>query len=152
LSYGEVIEIENAYQFGRNLEDGFIEPLMTCLYGRLKGWKYQLAKLRLLCMPYFKFFVLWNTLKKQVQKEIEHRQSVLGHGTSEEEEAAGVKNLAAFGHLLTVDSLAGRDILKHEAVEALDYGYVKLSLVMRSRESEYQENLIEVKRKNAKKE
>lgn len=73
-------------------------------------------------------FVLW--VKNQIEHIANLEAKYLQSEAEAEMVASGIHLLDEFGALTTIDSLAGGDILKHEAIKALPYFviYQKLKL------------------------
>ncbi|SHJ20622.1 hypothetical protein SAMN05443429_11237 [Cruoricaptor ignavus] len=82
------------------------------------------------------YFLLW--LNDEVEKIAELEERFLSSDPEPAMLAAGVQRLNEFGAYATVDSLAGGDILKHEAIMQLPYYavYQKLKLDKVNREIE----------------
>lgn len=111
LSFGEVTRIKKAVA-GQNMQ-GVIEAIKT-VYGVKNPLK--LSALR--------FYQCFNFLIDEVQNILKVEKS---RYTTEPPwyeaklQQAGVEDLAPFSDLLTVDTLAGGDILKYAEVEKLPY-------------------------------
>lgn len=94
-------------------------------------------------------FLLW--IKKQQEHIFAIEQTYLSSEPDPEMIASGVHKLNEFGVLSTIHHLSGRDILKHEAIEALPYYKVYEVMKLEKTEKDINETyrkIIETKSKN----
>ena len=90
---------------------GYITLLLECQYGRV-----DLRGVKANDIMAFMLFI-----KKEQEKIYNIEKTYLSSAPDPLAIAAGINKLDEFGALATIHKLAGRDILKHEAVEALPY-------------------------------
>lgn len=85
---------------------------------------------------------LW--LQKEVISILESENKLLKNEPSNEERRAGLKNFDKFGSFNLIDTLAGGDILKHDAIYQQNYERVFIKLLRDLEVSKFQRRLNEI--------
>ncbi len=85
---------------------------------------------------------LW--LQKEVIKILESENKLLKNEPTNEERRAGLKNFDKFGSFNLIDTLAGGDILKHDAIYQQNYERIFIKLLRDLEVSKFQRRLNEI--------
>ncbi len=101
-------------------------------------------------IPVFDFFATKTYLDTEIIRINETEEKLLSHDSTFEEQAAGLDRFAKFGVSLQIDSLAGGDVTKWEAVRALPYEVAFLKLLMDKTKADFSKDYNDIMSKRRK--
>ncbi|WP_233881867.1 hypothetical protein [Tenacibaculum piscium] len=136
FSWGEIILLREAIE----IQD--LQQVMYLVYG-VRASKF--AQINI-----YNCFAIYKWINEKLKEITELEIQELGGKVTIEEEEAGVEMLNAFGYSVSVDVLAGGDILKHEEVLAKPYIVIFKKLCLNKTKYEIQKNYAENARKKNK--
>jgi hypothetical protein len=92
----------------------------------------------------FEFFSFFNYCKEEIMKISEMEGNALSYTPSVDEERAGIERFEQFGYLLSIDSLAGGDILKWPKIRDIEYEQVFSKLLIDKAHNDFDRDLSKV--------
>jgi len=88
----------------------------------------------------FDFFAFYRYIGSQVERINNIENALLSHSATEDEQAAGLERFGKYSPVLQIDSLAGGDILKYQAVRELVYEDCLTKLALDKDRNDYQKD------------
>ena len=92
----------------------------------------------------FEFFAYFNYCREQIDGITAIENATLSHTPTADEERAGIERFGKFGYLLSINSLAGGDVLKWAQVRELPYEVALSKLMIDKDQSDFDKALFEV--------
>ena len=104
---------------------------------------YQFKPKDFFTLDVFNCFAVYKWITEQLSEIAKAEENELASDPSSEEKAAGVEQLEEFDYAVSLDVIAGGDVLKYDAILEQPYAVIFRKLCLEKTKNEIQQNLIE---------
>ena len=141
--YGKVKEMQMMFTTDVNFQD--IPQILSFAFSHKQADKViQRSPEQFAKMKWHQVFRYWNHVMSENRAIIE-REKLLEFEPDADQVAAGIENLAKFGAMATIDTLAGGNVLMWDEIETKPYHLIFAKLYLETEKAKYLEALREIK-------